>query len=112
MLAIPVGIASICNAADHFKKPFYGWRGLSKQALIPGFAWVTSAKPLAAIVPLASKAGQMQESWGAQGGRPLSKSQQALITPLQISLLAAQILLVSRHHHQRKSFPFAEPNRP
>ena len=30
--AIPAGIASICNAADHFKRPFYGWRGLSEHA--------------------------------------------------------------------------------
>ena len=29
-----LGIASICNAADHFKRPFYAWRGLSEQALI------------------------------------------------------------------------------
>ncbi len=32
--AIPVGIASICNAADHFKRPFHGWQGLSEQALV------------------------------------------------------------------------------
>jgi hypothetical protein len=31
--AIPVGIASICNAADPFKRPFDGWQGLSEQAL-------------------------------------------------------------------------------
>ena len=30
---MPVGIASICNAADPFKRPFYGWRGLAEQAL-------------------------------------------------------------------------------
>jgi hypothetical protein len=34
--AIPVGIASICNAADHFKRPFYGWRGLCEHALAGG----------------------------------------------------------------------------
>ena len=31
--AIPVGMASICNAADPFKRPFDGWQGLSEQAL-------------------------------------------------------------------------------
>jgi hypothetical protein len=31
--SIPVGIASICNAADPFKRPFDGWQGLSEQAL-------------------------------------------------------------------------------
>jgi acyl-CoA synthetase (AMP-forming)/AMP-acid ligase II len=34
--AIPVGIASICNAADHFKRAFYGWRGLCEHALANG----------------------------------------------------------------------------
>jgi hypothetical protein len=30
---MPVGMASICNAADPFKRPFDGWQGLSEQAL-------------------------------------------------------------------------------
>ena len=40
--ATPVGMASICNAADPFKRPFDAWQGLSEQAL---FGCLTSVGP-------------------------------------------------------------------